>query len=148
QMRITLDTRPLPEIPRLHPKKIVDTSSDNERAASIGGRLMLDGEPMAGIKLGIVQEDRRRVTSVTAQETSTNDDGFFSFENLPPSRDYAIYTLLDQTAVCALPISLVQAPANGQVAELGDIETQSSESLKISVRTGDKSDQGISGIAK
>ncbi len=61
---------------------------------------------------------------MTPFETITDDDGFFEFDSLPPSQDYAIYTLLDQSLPGALPVSLVESPATGQLADLGEVETQ------------------------
>jgi hypothetical protein len=89
--------------------------------------------------MGIVQANRPPGTTATPLEISTDDQGFFKFDNLPPSQDYTLYTQLDQTIAGVLPVSLIEAPATGQLAELGEVATQPAQLLRVSIRTIDKS---------
>lgn len=110
------------------------------RGASIRGRLTLDdGAPLGSIEVGIVQEDRGIGNIVTPRAVSTDSSGVFQFDQLPPDRDYAIYTHTGQSARGILPVSLIRAPAHGQRADLGDIVTETPHRLSITVRTGDGS---------
>ena len=108
--------------------------------ASIRGRLTLDdGAPLASVEVGIVQDDRGIGSIVTPGAVSTDSNGIFQFDQLPPDLDYAIYTHTGQNARGILPVSFVRAPAHGQRADLGDIATEKPHRLAIMVRTDDGS---------
>lgn len=108
------------------------------KGASIRGRLVFQGQPVAGIKLGLVQEDRGMRSITTPLEIATDAEGIFSFDHLPPDREYTIYTLLQQDAQCVLPVSLVSAPMDGKRAELGDVAASPPHRLVLRIRTADK----------
>lgn len=109
------------------------------RGASIRGQLLFDGKPISGAPLGTVQENRMMGNIVTPQEVSTDEDGFFQFDSLPPNRDYTIYTLMDQPIKGVLPVSLIAAPAHGQLVDLGSIETEPAQTLTVTLETTDGS---------
>ncbi len=105
--------------------------------ASFRGRLMLDGQPLSHVVLGLVQKNRFVPNLVTPAEISTDSDGSFRFDNLPPDRDYALYTHTGQNAKGVLPVSVVMAPDHGEQADLGDIQAQSPARLSITVSSED-----------
>jgi hypothetical protein len=107
--------------------------------ATLLGRLVHDGEPLANVEVGIVQETRFLGNIVTPFEVVTNEDGIFRFEHLPPKLDYAIYTTTNQQAKGVLPVSIVTVPNDRQTADLGDLPTQKPRSLSITVKTDDGS---------
>ena len=109
------------------------------RGASIRGRLLLDGTPLAGVEVGMVQRNRSIGNIVTPVELSTDENGVFQFDQLPPEMDYTIYTHTGQEAKGVLPVNLIGAPGHGQRADLGDIPTQKPHRLTIIVRTEDGS---------
>ena len=109
------------------------------RGASFRGRLMLDGKPLPHVVLGLIQKNRFVPNLVTPAEVSTDSEGSFRFDNLPPDRDYALYTHTGQNAKGVLPVSVVLAPAHGEQADLGDIATQSPARLSVTVSTEDGS---------
>ncbi len=119
------------------PKSAEPISIELAEGASIRGQLVHDGEPIVGAMMGIVQSDRSIGNIVTPQELCTDDEGIFQFEGLPPDIDYAIYTVMHQSIAATLPVSLIKAPANGQLADLGEIATQSAKALSIIVETDD-----------
>ena len=106
--------------------------------ASIRGRLVFKGKPTAGLKLGLVQEDRSIESVLTPMTTVTDQDGVFRFDHIPAMREYAIYSLLQQDAQQVLPVSLVTAPGHSKRAELGDVELKPARKLSIQLRTNDK----------
>ncbi|MEM7479330.1 MAG: hypothetical protein AAF483_30470, partial [Planctomycetota bacterium] len=108
------------------------------KGASLRGRLIFDGQPQAGVKLGIVQQDRSVGAIVTPRELVSNSDGEFVIDHLPPDREYALYTFLQQDAKAVLPASLVTAPGHGKRAELGDVPLQAASRLSIKIRAADK----------
>lgn len=105
--------------------------------ASIRGRLMAADAPLVGVEVGLVQRNRTIGNIVTPREVSTDADGCFQFDQLPPEMDYTLYTHTGQGASGALPVSLVAAPRHGQRADLGDLSTQKPHRLKVIVRTED-----------
>ncbi len=109
------------------------------RGASIRGRLLLDGTPLAGVEVGMVQRNRSIGNIVTPVELSTDENGVFQFDQLPPEMDYTIYTHTGQEAQGVLPVNLIGAPGHGQRADLGDIPAQKPHRLTIIVRTEDGS---------
>lgn len=108
--------------------------------ATLLGRLVHDGKPLANVEVGIVQETRFLGNIVTPFEVITDDDGIFRFEHLPPKLDYAIYTTTNQQAKVVLPVSIVTVPNDRQTADLGDVPTQKPRGLTITVKTDDGSD--------
>lgn len=109
------------------------------RGASVRGQLVLQGKPLASIELGLVQMDRTIGHIVTPMKVSTDNSGNFQFDQLPPGLDYALYTHTGQTSSGVLPVSVVAAPGNGQLADLGPVPAQLPRTLSISVRTQDGS---------
>jgi hypothetical protein len=105
--------------------------------AVIRGRLLIGTQPLRGVELGLVQRNRSLGNINTPAEVSTDEEGVFQFEQLPPSMDYALYTHTGQGAKGVLPVSLIEAPGHGQLADLGDIATQTPRRLTIIVRTED-----------
>lgn len=106
--------------------------------ASLMGRLLLNGKPAAGLKLGLVQEDRGMGNVVTPQTMVTAEDGSFRWDQLPPGVDYVIYSLIGQDHKAALPVTIAPAPASGMLADLGDLEAQRSHRLTVQFITADK----------
>ena len=72
---------------------------------------------------------------VTPVEVSTDENGVFQFDQLPPDMDYTIYTHTGQGAKGVLPVNLIEAPSHGKRADLGDIPTQTPYRLSLIVRT-------------
>ncbi|TWU41081.1 carboxypeptidase-like regulatory domain-containing protein [Novipirellula artificiosorum] len=104
---------------------------------SLMGRMLLDGKPVSGMKLGLVQMDRRIGNVVTPDEIVTAADGMFRWDNLPPAADYAIYSQFEQLSDAALAVSIVTVPADGELADLGEIAAQKSHGLKIQIVMSD-----------
>jgi hypothetical protein len=107
-----------------------------------------DGLPASGVSVILRDEDARiglparmavELPKVFKDISEAVDQGYFNFDNLPPSQDYALYTQLDQTVAGVLPVSLIEIPAAGQLAELGEVATQPAQLLRVSIRTIDKS---------
>ncbi len=107
------------------------------RGASVTGQLLHNGRPLPSVRVGIVQTDRTLGNTVTPELLSTDGDGVFRFDSLPPDRDYAIYTDLDQKSFAALPVSLVRLPAHGKLAVLGKIATKPAGPFVVVLRTAD-----------
>ncbi|MDV6031182.1 MAG: hypothetical protein F9B45_13970 [Phycisphaera sp. RhM] len=105
--------------------------------ADLRGRLVFRGRPVAGVEVGLVQKNRMMGSIVTPQEVFTDESGVFTFEQLPPELDYALYTHTGQAASAVLPLSFVQAPRHGELADLGDIPAVEPRRLSVTVTTSD-----------
>ncbi len=117
--------------------------ADDELTISLGagaglrGRLVFRDKPVAGVEVGLVQQNRTMGNIVTPHEVFTDESGMFSFEQLPPELDYALYTHTGQAASAVLPLSFIQAPRHGEQADLGDIPAVEPRRLSVTVTTSD-----------
>jgi hypothetical protein len=107
------------------------------RGASVRGQLLFDGEPLREALVGIVQVNRTIGNLVTPLEISSDRNGVFQFDQLPADMDYALYTHNNQSIPGVQPVSIVMAPGNGKLADLGEIVTQEAHKLRIKVVTED-----------
>ncbi len=105
------------------------------QGASIAGQLQFQNVPVsAGIKVGIVQANRGLENIVTPTEVETDEKGRFRFDCLPPDQDYSIYTNMEQAQGFALPITLVKAPLQSEIADLGTIEAEQAAPFAVTVQ--------------
>ena len=132
--------------PRYAPEDLTWSASDKREliatlgpGASLCGRLFYQGKPLSETMIGIVQENRLVGNIVTPMDVSTDHEGRFLFEHIPPNHDYTIYTQTGQNARGVLPVSLVTIPAHGKLVDLGDLEANEPQKLTIVVRTEDGS---------
>lgn len=107
--------------------------------ASLRGKLVFGDAPVAGVEVGLVQKERMMGCLVTPVEVSTDESGVFTFEQLPPGLEYAIYTSSNQDASAVLPVSLVDAPGHAELADLGEISTTPPRQFSVTVTTADGS---------
>jgi hypothetical protein len=101
--------------------------------ASIVGRLMKHGQPVAHREVGLVQQGRNIETFTGALSVATNDDGVFLFVNVPADDDYVFFGKTDSLAsLGALSDRPVRAPSDGKQRDLGELELE--PGLKMSGR--------------
>lgn len=65
------------------------------RGATVTGRLVKDGKPLPGARVGLVQADRRIETFSGHTEIGTDDQGRFTFANVAPAGDFYVYGIMD-----------------------------------------------------
>ncbi|KAA5547106.1 carboxypeptidase regulatory-like domain-containing protein [Roseiconus nitratireducens] len=109
------------------------------QGASLKGKLVFEGRPVSSVEVGCVQKNRMIGNVVTPREIFTDGSGVFHFQNLPPDREYTLYTHTGQSAPAALPVSLVRAPGHGECAEFGDVSLVEPSTLTLSFKTDDGS---------
>jgi hypothetical protein len=63
--------------------------------ATVRGRVVDHGRPVASVRVGLIQADRQIETSVGPLEIGTDAHGEFLFANVPPDRDFYIYGIMD-----------------------------------------------------
>jgi uncharacterized GH25 family protein len=94
-----------------------------ELGTLVRGRLVANGKPVAGAKLGLVQLDRSSESFLGEHEIGTRDDGSFEFSYVPDSDLYYIYTkMTDVGRSGALPLRRVTIADAEPTVEMGDLE--------------------------
>jgi len=101
---------------------------------TIRGRVVHGEKPMAGVKVGLVQENRsgpvdypphRGEPFYGEMEIGTNEDGEFLFTQVPAGTNYFVYgimdTLKDHGSIAAI---LITTPPDGSTLEAGDLQVQ------------------------
>ncbi|MBI4560198.1 MAG: hypothetical protein HY706_21610 [Candidatus Hydrogenedentes bacterium] len=63
--------------------------------ATVKGRVVKDGSPMAGVALGMVETNRGANTLIGPYTIGTDADGRFLISNVAPAREYIIYGLME-----------------------------------------------------
>jgi hypothetical protein len=106
--------------------------------AEVTGRLTLDGKPLGGVSIGLVQANRGIDHFLGATEIGTDADGRFLFSNVAPNDDYYVYgimtSLKDRGAVIARP---VKVGALRTKADVGDLAVEPGHRIAGRVLTSD-----------
>jgi protocatechuate 3,4-dioxygenase beta subunit len=97
--------------------------------ATVTGRLLDHGRPVRNITAGIVSVDRSE--NFTGNfEAATDNEGRFSFSNIPPYQQYFVYTTMDSTKeLGCLPVKRVRVAADGTTKDVGDLSIEQSFGL-------------------
>ena len=98
---------------------------------SLTGRLVANGEPVAGLMLEVVQQNRSLGNLITPRKTRTAEDGTFRIDLLPPMAEFTLCSPLGQSTGTALPVTLVTTPRAGMLADLGDVAVGPSHRLTV-----------------
>lgn len=101
-----------------------------DRGGAITGQLTFHGKPIIA-KIGLSN------SMVSQQEVTTDATGHFRLTQLPPNDTCTIYTLLDQDIGAGLPVTIVESPGNGKLADYGTIELQPASAVRIKLVTND-----------
>ncbi len=106
--------------------------------AAVKGRLVKDGQPMAGVEIGISGADRSSDVYVGDFSVGTDMDGEFFLGNLPPNRDYFICakmsSLSGQGTVAARRVRLND---DGSVLDVGEVSVTPGFKLEGMIRLTD-----------
>jgi hypothetical protein len=106
--------------------------------ATLTGRLVRDGQPVAGAAVGLVQVDRNAQTYLGDRSIGTDADGRFTFLNVSPDEDYFFYglmgTLKDNGAALARQIHV---GGEGTTANAGDLNAVAGHTIRGHVLLSD-----------
>jgi hypothetical protein len=98
--------------------------------ATVAGRILKDGKPLANVEIGLVQHNRGVEDFVGAETIGTDAQGRFSFVNVGPSGDWYVYGLMhsigSQGAVAA---ETVRVLGDNSVSDVGDLVVSASHTL-------------------
>ena len=90
--------------------------------ATLTGRVTLKGKPLQGVTVGVVGADRGMGSFAGDFLIKTTEDGKFLFVNLPPSREYNVYGLMETLqAYGALPTRSVRLGGDDSQTDAGEL---------------------------
>jgi hypothetical protein len=90
--------------------------------ASVTGRLVKGGKPLAGVAVGLAQASRNVETFVGAFQAATDGDGVFLIPNVPADDRFALYGLMDSLkAHGAVAVRPVKTGRSREVVDVGDV---------------------------
>ena len=109
--------------------KLTVGDSDHELnlgyGATVKGTVEKDGKPVPSITMGIVQTDRNSESFLGEIEIATDDKGHFTFTNVPPNDEFAVYGQLnDATTVGAFPVKLLRTKDDESVVDAGTLTVE------------------------
>ncbi len=94
------------------------------------GRLVMNGKPMPGIAVGLVQADRRIRTFVGEYIIATDVDGNFLFSNVVSNQQMYVYGKMESLkSVGAVTSCECETKADGQTVDVGDLQIQPAHTL-------------------
>ena len=106
--------------------------------ASLKGRVMYRNQPLGGITVGVVGADRTMGNFTGDFVICTSENGRFLFVNLPPSRRYDLYGLMESVHTFgALPVRTIQLGADGSETDAGDLVVEPGLRLAGKVQLSD-----------
>ena len=90
--------------------------------ATVTGRLVRDGKPLAGVEVGMVSADRGIEEFAGPYRVGTDADGRFTFTSVPPERAYVVYGAMTALAGRgAASVKTVEVNGHGRTASAGDL---------------------------
>ena len=106
--------------------------------ATVTGRVVRDGKPVADVSVGLVQGNRGSQTFLGDTSIGTDEQGRFTFLNVHPDEDYFVYgvmeTFKDGTAVAAQEL---RVGGEGATTDAGDLPVVPGHRIKGQVLLAD-----------
>ncbi len=104
--------------------------------AILQGRVLKEGKPLAGVRVGVSGSERSSEVYAGHYETGTDQDGVFTFKQIPPDTSWYLYGIMDSfKAHGALVSRLVKSSDHGETNNLGDLEIKAGLRLAGRVQT-------------
>ena len=132
--------------PRGMASKLFTESTGPERktmtvtdGATIRGRLMQNGKPVANAEIGVSTHSRNSGTTLPEMRVGTRDDGTFAITNVPAGRIYYLYGKMESLASRGVAAELIECETkdDGQEVNVGDIEVKPALTLRGRVLLSD-----------
>lgn len=110
-----------------------------KEGVAVTGRLLRDGQPVAGASVSMNTEDRSSEVFMRGFDVATDSEGRFSLPNIPANNRFVFYTKMKemQEQGGALTPQRVTTGADGTTANLGDLKIGPAYSLKGRIVTAD-----------
>jgi protocatechuate 3,4-dioxygenase beta subunit len=118
------------------PERKTMTVSDG---ATVRGRLMKDGKPVANAEMGLYTHSRLAGETLPEMRVGTRDDGTFAITNVPAGRIYYAYGKMDSLAARGLAAETIECETkdDGQEVDLGDVQVKAAFTLRGKVVLSD-----------
>jgi hypothetical protein len=92
---------------------------------SLTGQVLRDGKPVQGVSIAATTTDRTCGVYFNCNPVATDSNGRFLLLNVPPHREFAVFTTMDSLhGAGALPDKIVTTAASGVAQDLGKLEIQ------------------------
>ena len=107
--------------------------------ATIRGRLMRDGKPVANAEVGLATHRRMSGTTYSEVRIGTKEDGTFAITNVPAGRVWNLYPKMESLSARGIGAQLVECETkdDGQEVNVGDIQLQPGYSIRGKVVLSD-----------
>ena len=106
--------------------------------ATVRGRLVQNGKPVAGAEVGLASQQRPNGAGYDEVRLGTQEDGTFVFTNVPPGEDWYVYAKMASIASRGAARYLETATKDdGQEIDVGDIRIQPGHRLRGTVLLSD-----------
>jgi hypothetical protein len=120
----------------------MDHEIDLSNGVAVAGRLVKAGEPVAGVLMGLVQQEHRAGTFVGEFTIGTDDEGRFLFPNVSPDEKYFVYGKLETlVGTGAVQVSGVEVSGHDTQLDVGTLEV--TPGLELSGRVFLSDDQPL-----
>jgi Carboxypeptidase regulatory-like domain len=124
----------------------VDTGAERKTltvtaGATVRGRLLYNGKPVANAEIGIMTHERRAGTTYSETRIGARDDGTFAISNVPAGRVWLLYGKMESLASRGIGTGIVpcETKDDGQEVNVGDIELKPAFTLRGKVVLADGS---------
>ena len=105
--------------------------------AILSGRVVKDGQAVAGVAVGLVSADRGE-NFTGNYDTFSDAEGQFHFFNVPPYHIYHVYTLMDRSVGEYVALATkIRVTADGTHKDIGDIPLLKGSRLKGKIQISD-----------
>jgi peroxiredoxin len=92
---------------------------------AVRGRVVKDGEPLAGVEIGLSGADRSSEVYIGDFSVATDANGQFLLANMPPQQDCFLYGLMQSLGDRgAIPARRVRTQGDGSTLAMGDLQVQ------------------------
>jgi protocatechuate 3,4-dioxygenase beta subunit len=107
--------------------------------ATVRGRLVKDGKPVANAEMGLFTHSRMAGETLPEMRVGTREDGTFAITNVPAGRIYYAYAKMDSLAVRGVAAEAIECETkdDGQEVDLGDIQVKPAYTLRGKVVLND-----------
>jgi peroxiredoxin/protocatechuate 3,4-dioxygenase beta subunit len=106
--------------------------------ASIKGRVLKEGKPLAGVEIGVSGTERRSESYVGNYSVATDAEGRFLFVNLPAQTSYQLYGLMKSLrAHGSIPAQVVRTGNDGDTFHAGELTVKPGFTVAGEIRLKD-----------